>query len=406
MNLKFRIGFFKISTHLLLMIVFSLFFVLKMVRAFAKTNAMGGFWNYIQIFFVVIGLIFLILHFNKFIFSVPVLMMVIFSIISMFTSIISVQFNRNELFDYFMIPYALCILVIACCDAAANDIDKNLILSGSYYIMAVIFLVNISSTGSFSTFIGATADVYYVLGLMPVIMIQTRRFRFTPMLVCGITVLMSGKRTGIIAYAIVVIIYYLYNIILNRFNSKMIYYFIGLVLVVFGFVFLFCLINDSFNSSLLNRMVRMWNSGDSSGRDRLWDITATAMSRSSMKSWLLGHGNLSTVALLNNHAHNDFLEILYDYGIFAFLAYLGFYVSCVIELLKMIRDKYEYTVYFIMSLVIALALAMFSFYVIDPTYITAGMLSMGYFLTDYQVKCNNSRSLARLSQKRRQNEYK
>ena len=396
MHLSFRIGFLKISTHNLLMGVFSIFFIMKMIRAFAQTSVAGGLWNYIQIFFSAIGVVLMTLYFNKLIRSIPVLMMFIYGTVALVTSLVSVQISRNALFDYLMTPYALFILVIACCDAAANDIEKNLILTVTYYIIAALFIMNFISAGTYDTMTGATADVYYVLGLMPVVTIRTKRFRFIPMIVCGLAVLISGKRTGIFAFILVVIVYYLYYAILNRRYLKVFYYILGFVIIITAFLLLFSLINDSFNDRLLLRLQRFWESGDSSGRNRLWQASAAAMGSSSFWKWLVGHGNLATVALLGNHAHNDFLEVLYDYGIVPLLAYSGFYVSCVIELVRMIRAKYEYAVFFAMSLVIAFSLAMFSFYVIDPTYITAGMIAIGYFLTDFQKKNGSVRPTVHL----------
>ena len=50
----------------------------------------------------------------------------------------------------------------------------------------------------------------------------------------------------------------------------------------------------------------------------------------------------------------------------------------------MCKTRYRYSTEFLLTIIAALFLASFSFYVIDPTYITCGAVSWGLFLADWE----------------------
>ncbi len=383
-NKVFRIGKIKISVHTLVMLLFFVFFVTKELRAFRKTSVEGGIWNYIQLLFVLIGVILIFVNFSLFVKSAPFWFLLTYSFLAMLNSLLFVQWKLSSVFDYILLPYALCIFVIAASDAYYNNFDEGWLLLFAFYTMTGIYVINMVIVGSFSTGTGATTDVYYILGLLPVAMVQTRIYKIIPLTTCSIAVVLSGKRTGIIIMVIMLLGYFIHNIISSRKIKTQFFYLMGLVIVVAGFVLIFNFINNEFNQKLSMRMMRIWNEQDSSGRFTRWNMILSAMSSAGLRGWVIGHGNNGVFSALGGHAHNDFLEVLYDFGLIPFLCYIGFWISSFVELVKMFRSKYVYVSYYFMGLIFSLGLAFFSFFINDPSYVTSGMLCLGYFLFDYK----------------------
>ena len=379
----FKFGKIRISVHTLLMLLFYIFFVSKELRAFSKTTTEGGIWNYIQLLLVLIGIILFIFNYRLFIRCLPFWFLLIFSVFAMLNSLVFVNFTLSSVFDYLLIPFALCIFIIAGVDSYHNGIENGVLLPFAFYSMTFIFIFNMIAVGSFSAFTGATADVYYILGLLPVVLMQTRLYKIIPLAACGVAVVISGKRTGIIILVLMVLVYFINNILNSRKIKTQLFYLIGLAAVIVGFVLLFNFINDEFNSNLAARMERIWEEQDSSGRYARWELIISSLKASPVHRWVFGYGNNGVYSIIGAHAHNDFLEVLFDFGLLPFACYVCFWVSLFVEIVRMFRSKYQYTVYLLMSLIFSIGLAMFSFLINDPSYVTSGMLCLGYFLFDF-----------------------
>ena len=98
---------------------------------------------------------------------------------------------------------------------------------------------------------------------------------------------------------------------------------------------------------------------------------------------LFGHGSGAVTKLVGGHAHNDYFEFLYDYGLFAFGFYVLFYVLLLKEVIMMYRRKYVYTREFLCSVIVALCMSIFSFYAVDCTHITSSSICQGLILADW-----------------------
>ena len=80
------------------------------------------------------------------------------------------------------------------------------------------------------------------------------------------------------------------------------------------------------------------------------------------------------------HAHNDFLEVMYNYGIIAFFCIVGFYLSMISQAVRMIRYRSHYAPAFAFSVVIGFTLGMFSYFLIFYTFVTGIVSFWGYTL--------------------------
>ncbi len=139
----------------------------------------------------------------------------------------------------------------------------------------------------------------------------------------GILILLAGKRSVFIAYIICVIIYLSFVLLSNRNKRK-----VGVSLKRFAFISIvfvvIFVILSNFSSQfeyIMNRFQNIEDDGGS-GRDVIYAALFGDVSSSDFLSLFWGHGYYAVLNRFQIGAHNDFLEIFYDYGIVALLLYL------------------------------------------------------------------------------------
>lgn len=386
MKYRLRLGAVTIPVKSILMALFFVFFILKMQRAFSGSSVQGGVWNYIQLLFAALGLLLFAMKIRRYLDAPLVVFFFLYTILALVNSLFYVELSRTWFFQYLTIAYAFSVLVIAMEAGRYSDIEKNPLMVAAFLLMAVFYVWSMARHGAYSTRTGAVADVYYVLCLLPLMMICFRKYQMIPLFLCGVAILISGKRTGIIVYAMMVFVYYLLISIQSHSVWTYLKSVLKLLLFAVAFVFMLRLVNSAFNTHLLTRLTRIITENDSSGRYERWKQILRSFQNTNLRHWITGFGNGAVSKRFSGNAHNDFLEILYDYGVFAVLFYGLFYVAWAGELLQMLRDGYEYAPQFAMCIMVSLGLASFSFYAIAPTYVTAGMLCAGFIWSDYHKR--------------------
>ena len=99
-------------------------------------------------------------------------------------------------------------------------------------------------------------------------------------------------------------------------------FFLGIMVV-----FAFCIYQASGNEYLMDRIERTVQ-GDSSGRDIIFaNAWSSWYNSDSFFHLLFGHGTDATVRLNRTRSHNDWLEILVDFGLLGAICYLVFFIS-------------------------------------------------------------------------------
>lgn len=392
MRLK-KLNIQNITVANIINFLFGIFFVTKMIRSFSGSSVAGGIWNYVQIAIFLIGIVLLLSYLKYFISDLTFLILLLFTGISMINSLIFIKFNTEDIFDFFMLAYPFCVFIIAYYISTYTSIEKNYILKLSFYIISSIFIFSMIKGGIYSTTLGAVADVYYVLGLYPLALICSKH-KYVPSLICGMAVLLSGKRLGIVLFVLMLSAYYLFIAIQQKKLKRL----FGLMFVVIVFFGIALYIGANYNEYLWYRLEHMLYNNDSSGRNTIWLQVIELLEGSNIKYIIFGHGDGSVTRLLGTHAHNDFLEIFYDFGFFPVVFYVLFYIRCVVELIDMLKNKYKHAIVFAISILFSIGVAMFSFYYIMPTYITCGMLCKGYILCDYRRKHKPESSMLKFKQ--------
>ena len=165
-------------------------------------------------------------------------------------------------------------------------------------------------------------SLFFVIILFPLVFcFKKDTYRIITFVLVGIICAFSAKRSTLIAYSISLVLLLLQYSFFNR-NRKSSFKSIGIFAGIL--IALYWLLTD--NSEILNKILfrfQEMNDDGGSGRTDLYDILLSSFENSSLWNQMFGHGYRSAISVLNGvPAHNDFLEILYDFGIVPLVVYV------------------------------------------------------------------------------------
>lgn len=365
---------------------FALLFSLLIIIRILFEGTGGGIWNIFQVMFVASGLAVIIRRagvvFNS---PKPIILFTLFSVyIWILSTLYLEQLNIDRIFYFAVIPFAAMVTLVFYNIGLNTNINRNkLIYFFTFYAVAFIFFIGRRRvlTGSFDTTM-MVANSYYALTLLPIILVYTKeRYTFIPFVITFMVILMSGKRAGMLAVGMMVFLFYF------EFSSKKVRKSIQntaiLIIIIIAAYFIYNFFEQRFNLDMISRLEELSEDGGS-GRDVRWRRIIYGISNASPIEFLFGHGFKTTSRYVGGDAHNDFLQVFFEYGFFAFILYISFYISLIRVSIKMLRTKYPYARHFLVSVIAALFLAMFSFFIIEPRYIIGSALTWGLLLADWK----------------------
>lgn len=248
------------------------------------------------------------------------------------------------------------------------------------------FIMNTDDTAMIST-------AYYALFLLPfALLIKRKWIMWMLILFVFLTVVLSAKRTGFIAFLGALLIYFL-NALggKNTTASKRVGYLITFSIVLLSGYFAFARFIEINNISILDRLSRLSEDGGS-GRDVIWEYSWDLVKKSDLWSLILGHG-FNTVyhtSILEVSAHTDFIEVVYDYGIIGSLLYVFFYWKLYRYFLYVKENFPEYAAPFAVSLFLTLVLSAFAHLIIYPTHFLFACLFWGLIIGECDKKIRNN----------------
>lgn len=380
-----RTNYLQIITLLSL----AVFLILKMRRGFSVSEDQGGIWNIIQGLYVVFGLFVLLskeIRYKDFpMIKRYLLFMLYIWFLSLFTILFVPKFGVSTLFHFITVPYGVLCLLLFFYVGMRSDIKRYpYILYPTFLIITYILYSSIRSfVPSPDSNLGAIADVYYIVGLLPLIFIYTpKTYRIIPFLIACVAVLMTGKRAGFLALGVILILYFFPDAEQRKEKSffALILPYVLLLGIVSVIVAKFV---GSLNLNMFTRLDRLSEDGGSGRADRWLHIWREIVANETPISFFVGHGYNSVSSLVGGHAHNDFIEIFYNYGIISVILYISFYISLIKECVKMYMAKFTYAKEFMVAIVVSVFLAMFSFYAIDCTHITCCSVCFGLILAEW-----------------------
>lgn len=386
-----RVKYQRNITYLLLLLLAAALILLKVWRGLLyQTEEQGGIWNVIQVFLVGTGLACLFSK-SKTYKSIPcVEAFIVFFLYIWFLAFFPFLFTTIDVahvFRFLVIPYGVMSLLTFYTVGYKANIQQYPWVLGITFL--VLFYWMFTKWRAYNLAIidsnGAVADVYYLVGILPLILLYTpQKLKIIPFLLAFIVVVMSNKRGALVAMLLMLIVYFFFlgeNKKVKKKNIILQVTILLFVLLVISYVVVKLV--GLYDLRMFERMEKLGDDGGS-GRAERWSMILNAFTTNScFFNVLFGHGYGSIYKLVGGHAHNDFLEFLYEYGIFAFVFYVTFYVSLIKEAVAMFKKKYMYAREFLCSVIVALCMSMFSFYAVDCTHITSSSICQGLILADW-----------------------
>lgn len=366
-----------------------LYLVIKMYRDIYMTSeSQGGLWNLIQLFFIVLGFIILFSRYNSVVFghgNRTVNYIIWFSFLSLFLAFFSISaLNIASLYSLSMIPYGSLVLVTSIVLGNIVSLDTKsfqwLYISAFLALCIVFFLGRRQEIINEYLFEGAgmKASVYYILCFFPLVFAVKPQWRVMIFFLVAVCLLISNKRAGTLAFGACLIYYFAFSKQKRRLKLLLILLPIVCAVIFFSMNF----IVSNYGVDVMDRMGKLEETGGS-GRLPRWTIVLGALNKSSSFELIFGHGDGAVYRILGGEVHNDFISVFFEYGIVSMFFYALYFLASFGMWWKMRKDNYRYETSVFMLNVITLFLALFSFYIIRPTFITASMFSYGLFMSDW-----------------------
>lgn len=226
-------------------------------------------------------------------------------------------------------------------------------------------------------------NIYYAIIMLPIVCCSKRRYvRLASMLLVTLDVIMSFKQTAFLAIVLGIMAYVYIN---NKDKedkrqNKMIK--TALILLAFViFVFIASIyVRDRYGFDVISG-IRMIGDDGGSGRFLIYSNILKLFTKSSFFEILMGHGGYGAVTkFVGIAAHNDFLEVLFDFGLIGFTLYIAFIYYLVRNLFRLVNEKYEYAPSYGMSMAIFFSMSMFSSLITNPSWFTPLAMFIGIAL--------------------------
>ena len=219
--------------------------------------------------------------------------------------------------------------------------------------------------------------IFYPLLCIPVLLhIKNNILRLTSIILLVMGAIITMKLTAILIVLLVVLSLLIKNIILNlsrrRKLIRIMFIFISLVVII---ITSSSYLRENFiavSLSLINQL--------GTGRILIWGSVIDLLRESSFYQVLLGHGfeAVSNDYVYGLSAHNDFLEIIYDFGLISLVIYILYHIRLLVFMIKS-RVKGQYRMGLLFAFYIILVMSSFSHLIIYPTYHILVMLYIGAF---------------------------
>lgn len=280
-------------------------------------------------------------------------------------------------------------------ECARNAIINLQRMSNLFFVLFLIcfsLMVLYYNTFSSKEYYTGFNVVYYLLFMLPFILInQNKKVVYTSLVLVTISVILSAKRGALIALFVAGTLWFL-----NTDNGYSIWQKVSrllkYLLVMMCFIALFAFVASKLDSGLLERMMQFITGEDSSGSGRfnIWKSYIDRIRNDDLLTILLGRGYCSTkfnARYLIDHlnwAHNDFLEVLMDYGVIG----LSLLLSIIGQLFHfgkyMRKENNTYYASFVASIGIYFICSFVSMVLFESQWFLATAAFWGCIIGDYE----------------------
>lgn len=289
----------------------------------------------------------------------PILISLLFALYLLF----QIFFNSNNIFNDVSNSLFGIVVFILFYTANWDSISIERMKKYSFPILLVFSILYIirriditfTSTEAWSLYINS---IYYPVCLLPFVLLNRKYalFSIICVLLCSVA---SAKQGAFIATIMSGVIYYFVN---QRIAGKKVA--VKLLLMI-CFMAVACMYSydymvNNYNIDIMDGLSTISEDGGN-GRMDIYKSVIANLYNADIFQLLLGHGGLNSVANdIGISAHNDFLEVFYDFGLVGFSLYLSMILMIIKYSIETYRQRSSITAGIFASLTIFLILSMVS----------------------------------------------
>jgi len=272
---------------------------------------------------------------------------------------------------------------------------KNVRLFHKYFILVAIyggFFFLQSRLNIASLRLAQSNTIYFPFLALPfLLLVKDKRLRLLILIFFTVLGVWSLKRSVMLA---LVFIWAAYVVSLLKGGHRSVKFFLIVLLTAGGST------AYSYGDELLGGQIteRVNSEETDEGRNRLaiYAVTWAMIQSSSSQELIFGHGHFGVRrdSILEISAHNDFLEVIYDYGLLIFALYLLLWGHVIWRCIKLYRSDYELFLPYAVSLAIFLVMSMVSHLILYTSYFNYLVLFWG-MTEGYLQKTARLKMLAR-----------
>lgn len=255
-----------------------------------------------------------------------------------------------------------------------DDKIKNLFVLFFVGTCFLFFFYKFSSYYSISG--GAIHAVYFIVVLLPIVfIIKNDIYKYIAIFVSLIISVLSFKRGAIIS--VILISFVFITLRLFEANKKEKLFNVILLFGVFLAVQYYYGQGSRDLEYTIKRFENLENDGGS-GREELFNYFIDEINHFSMIDHVFGRGAKATSSYYDNlTAHNDWLELYFDYGVICFMLWGLFWLNNIYKCLKTIKEKNQYTPMYA-SIIIAYCVMSMVSHVMIYSYSSIVMIYLSY----------------------------
>lgn len=332
-------------------------------------------------------------------------LIIMFGAVSCFGTIINL--NEFEVVDFVLTISSLFYWILAFLfgfTIVKLQSHSIMLTINGFSISFLVILYYYSTIVLFFNFFGAPVmtslnQSYYVLLLLPfLLMLKKNYLKLIGIIIVSIALTLSNKRGGTIAALAAIGVYFI--ILTFKKEEKKNERIRTITLIIFSSILLYFVFNylsSRTEMSLINRFSNL-QTDQGSGRLEIWKETYELQMESDIYGWFFGHGyNSVAESKVNVSAHNDFQEVLYDYGFIAFALYISLYFQIFKYLKRMNENNSRFFPPFAASFVLFIIMSSISHLIIYPSYFIYLAFFWGIIIAGFE---NDQKSLIRLEDPR------
>lgn len=270
---------------------------------------------------------------------------------------------------YFPVMFFSSFLVLN--KASSKTLDK--IISLQYMCCIVFFLVFIYGV----LFMGRVQGIYkstcfYLCCILPFILASSKNWmKISGLILCILPSIIVSKRTPLLGIIAAYIIYVLISMKNNKHKWRILFSSLSAIAVVYY-------LSLNLDTDIFDR-IRTMDEDGGSGRLYIFSAVWQGINNSSWWQWLLGHGVYQEYATDNGFAaHNDFLEVFWNYGFVGFIVYI-------LMIFRLFKNRFYIKAYkpelyavYIASIVQFIVCSLSTNLLFNPSYIALFVMFWGY----------------------------